>query len=133
MKDPLDRAEYLLKLEGLPPVGQHQQASEMPAGVLDEVFALNEELDEIREARQSGAPADQLRERLETARRPIDERAHRQEQRLQALFDVWDRQVDEGAAAGDRRRTLDDLRGLLQERSYIANLLTAVAREAGTL
>src|SRR5512136_621635 len=54
LKQPLDRAEYLLKLEGLPIVGQHQDAHELPAGVLEEVFALNEELDAIREAREQG-------------------------------------------------------------------------------
>ena len=55
LREPLDRAEYLLKLEGLPSVGRHQEARELPAGVLEEVFALNEELDEIRAARAAGA------------------------------------------------------------------------------
>jgi molecular chaperone HscB len=129
LKQPLDRAEYLLKLEGLPGVGQHQDAHELPAGVLEEVFVLNEELDAVRAAREAGATATELASRLDAAQRPIDERATRQETQLAALFQRWDRQLDEEAPADVRRATLESLRRLLQERSYVANLMTAVARE----
>jgi molecular chaperone HscB len=129
LKQPLDRAEYLLKVEGMPIVGQHQEARELPAGVLEDVFALNEELDEIRAAREAGVPAEELNARLDAAQRPIDERAARQEAQLQALFQRWDRQVDEEAPADVRRATLDSLRRLIQERSYIANLVATVSRE----
>ncbi len=131
LKQPLDRAEYLLKVEGLPGVGRHQDASELPAGVLEEVFALNEELDEVRAAREAGVPAEQVQARLEAARRPVEERAARQEAQLEALFQRWDKQVDEEAPPDVRRATLESLRGLLQERSYIANLIAATDRERG--
>ncbi len=131
LKQPLDRAEYLLKVEGLPGVGRHQDASELPAGVLEEVFALNEELDEVRAAREAGVPAEQVQARLEAARRPVEERAARQEAQLEALFQRWDKQADEEAPPDVRRATLESLRGLLQERSYIANLIAATDRERG--
>ena len=131
LKQPLDRAEYLLKLEGLPIVGQHQDAHELPAGVLEEVFALNEELDAIRAARESGVPASDLRARLDRAQRPIEERAARQEALLETLFQRWDRQLDEDAPGDVRRVTLESLRRLLQERSYVANLIATVAHERG--
>ena len=132
LKQPLDRAEYLLKLEGLPTVGQHQGANELPAGVLEEVFALNEELDEIRAAREAGAAPSELTARLDAAQRPVDERAARQESQLDVLFKRWDRQLDEEAPADVRRATLDSLRRLLQERSYVANLIATVTRERGS-
>lgn len=128
LKQPLDRAEYLLKLEGLPPVGQHQDSKEMPAGVLEDLFALNEELDEIRAARDAGAAPAELQARLDATQRPVDERAARQEAQLAALFQRWDRQLDEEAPADVRRATLESLRRLLQERSYIANLIATVTR-----
>jgi molecular chaperone HscB len=131
LKQPLDRAEYLLKLEGLPGVGRHQDAHELPAGVLEEVFALNEELDELRAAREAGASPAQLGARLDAARRPVEERAARQEAQLAVLFQRWDRQVDEEAPPDVRRATLESLQGLLQERSYIANLIAAANRERG--
>ena len=131
LKQPLDRAEYLLKIEGLPRVGTHQDASELPAGVLEEVFALNEELDDIRQAREAGVSAQELGARLDAARRPIEERAARQEAQLEALFQRWDKQVDEQAPADVRRATLESIRSLLQERSYIANLIATASREGG--
>ena len=129
LRDPLDRAEYLLKVEGLPGVGQHQEATELPAGVLEEVFALNEELDEIRAAREAGAAADEVRARLEAARRPVEERAARQQAQLESLFQRWDKQVDEEAPPDVRRATLESLLSLVQERSYVANLIAATNRE----
>lgn len=131
LKQPLDRAEYLLKLEGLPNVGQHQEAHELAEGTLEDVFELSEELDGIRSAREAGAPASELKARLDAAQRPIDERAGRQDAQLEALFQRWDRQVDEEAPADVRRATLESLRRLLQERSYVANLLATVTRERG--
>ena len=129
LRQPLDRAEYLLKIEGLPRVGTHQDASELPAGVLEEVFALNEELDDIRTARDAGASLSELSARIEAARRPVEERAARQEAQLEALFLRWDKQLDEQAPADVRRATLESIRSLLQERSYIANLIAAANRE----
>jgi molecular chaperone HscB len=131
LRQPLDRAEYLLKLEGLPSVGTHQDAQELPAGVLEEMFALNEELDEIRGAREAGASPEQLGARIEAARRPVEERAARQEAQLEALFLRWDKQVDEQAPRDVQRATLETIRGLLQERSYIANLIATASREGG--
>ena len=131
LRQPLDRAEYLLKLEGLPSVGLHQDAHGLPAGVLEEMFGLNEELDDIRAAREAGASPEQLGARLEAARRPVEERAARQEAQLEALFQRWDKQVDEQAPRDVQRATLESIRGLLQERSYIANLIAAANREGG--
>ena len=129
LRQPLDRAEYLLKIEGLPRVGTHQDASELPAGVLEEVFALNEELDDIRTARDAGASLSELSARIEAARRPVEERAARQEAQLDALFVRWDKLLDEQAPADVRRATLESIRSLLQERSYVANLIAAANRE----
>src|SRR5215470_6734772 len=56
LKNPVSRIEYLLKLEGLAAQGPEQASKQVPPGLLEEVFALNEELDEIREVRTSGAP-----------------------------------------------------------------------------
>jgi molecular chaperone HscB len=131
LRQPLDRAEYLLKVEGLPGVGTHQDAHEMPAGVLEEMFELNEELDDIRAAREAGASPEQLSARLQAARRPVEERAARQEAQLDALFQRWDKQLDEQAPADVRRATLESIRSLLQERSYIANLIASANREGG--
>src|SRR5215467_5922355 len=58
LKNPIARLEYLLKLEGFAAQGPEQASKQVPAGLLEEVFALNEELDEIRDARSGGAPTE---------------------------------------------------------------------------
>src|SRR5262249_17259919 len=69
---PVGRIEYVLKIEGLAPKNEQEASRQVPPALLEEVFALNEELDEVREQRASGAPADVWKPRLERARQPIE-------------------------------------------------------------
>ena len=126
------RIEHLLAIEGMPSVKSDQSAAQVPPGLLEEVFALNEELDEIRESRESGADSKALTRRLQSARAPIDARRAAHEQQLEALASRWDAQVD-SASPDERRATLDALRERLLERNYINNLLTTIEREAAGL
>jgi molecular chaperone HscB len=116
LKHPVARAEYLLKLEGL-----NTTASATPPGLLEEVFALNEELDEIRDVRASGAPRDAIVARLERARRPIERKRDEHERDLQELAAQWDATRD--------RAVLESLRDRILERNYITNLLEGIERE----
>src|SRR5438046_5737702 len=43
LRNPISRVEYLLKLEGLAAQGPEQASKQVPAGLLEEVFTLNEE------------------------------------------------------------------------------------------
>src|SRR5215470_858619 len=74
LKNPITRLEYLLQLEGLVARNPEEASKQVPPDLLEEVFALNEELDEIRDMRASGMPSDRLKARLEKAREPIDEK-----------------------------------------------------------
>jgi molecular chaperone HscB len=125
------RVEHLLAVEGLPPPKSEGGAASVPPALLEEVFALNEELDEIREARESGGDPESLRERVASARAPIDRKREEHERQLQALAARWDAQGS--AAPADRRATLEALRERLLERNYINNLLAAIEREAAGL
>src|SRR5215470_16481518 len=51
LRHPVSRIEYLLQLEGLAARTTEEAAKQVPAALLEEVFELNEELDEIRELR----------------------------------------------------------------------------------
>ena len=64
--------------------------------MLEEVFALNEELDEVRDLRSSGAAADVWRARLERARAPIEAKRAAHEADLQDLSARWDTLVADG-------------------------------------
>jgi molecular chaperone HscB len=138
LKNPVSRVEHLLAIEGLPSAksedpstGSGQASGKVPPSLLEEVFALNEELDEIRELRESGADPAKLRARLEKARAPIEAKREEHERQLQELSARWDGQED--APAAEKRATLDALRERLLERNYINNLLATIEREGSGL
>jgi molecular chaperone HscB len=131
LKNPVARVEYLLAIEGLPPAKSEEGTAKVPPSLLEEVFALNEELDEIRELRESGTDPERLRGRLETARKPIEEKRQEHERQLLELSARWDSQ--EQAPAAEKRATLDALRERLLERNYINNLLATIEREVAGL
>ena len=150
LKNPIARVEYLLGLEGFsarPPgndpdnVGNHA-AAKVPAALLEEVFALNEELDEVRGLRTSGAAPEVWRAKLERARAPIEAKQAAHEAELTELSERWDalgtdcgddseRGPRPGSRAGDpeREAILGALRERVLERNYINNLLEGIERE----
>jgi molecular chaperone HscB len=125
LRNSVSRIEYLLTLEGLPVTKAGEGSPKVPASLLQEVFALNEELDEIREARESGVDSAQLRHRLAAARQPIERKRDEHERQIDQLSARWDADQD--------RQTLEALRDRMLERNYINNLLATIDREAAAL
>src|SRR5580692_4303610 len=76
LKDPLHRTEYLLKLEGAEIGEEHAgkdrkgqtDPSRVPADLLEEVFELNMQLEEMRMARKIGETDEGLQADLEAAK-----------------------------------------------------------------
>lgn len=139
LRQPMARVEYLLQLEGLAarmdrragaPGGTDDAAKPgVPAALLEEVFALNEELDEVRALRAGGAPPDDWKQRLERAARPIEAKRASHEAQLSALAAEWDALVEDGAVAAEGRKVLEALRERVLERTYINNLLADIETE----
>ena len=121
LRSPITRLQYLLQIEGLAPAGPAEATRQVPPGLLEEVFALNEELDEIRDLRGSGAPAADWQARLERARQPIEAKRIQHEAELEALSAQWD--------AGGGADVLQALQDQFLERNYIHNLLEGIERE----
>jgi molecular chaperone HscB len=129
LKQPVSRIAYLLELEGAAPAGgdPSRASKEVPPALLEEVFALNEELDEVRDMRAGGASADAWKARLQEARKPIEAKREEHEEQLKALSARWD-SLPESDAAG-RKVALTSLRERMLERNYISNLLAGIERE----
>ena len=142
LRNPISRLEYLLSVEGLDRRGAERDGAgnpgsnaapvggKVPPALLEEVFALNEELDEVREMRASGAPAEQWKGRLERARAPIERKRDEHEADLAQLFTRWDAVAGHPRADQERRSVLEALRERMLERNYINNLLATIDREA---
>ena len=125
LRDPVGRVEYLLSIEGERKEGEKKQQA--PPELLEEVFELNESLDELREARESGGDLTALRASLEAARDNFQQKLTEVDAQLQSAAREWD-----AALTGDvatRKKIMARLNELLNRRSYIRNLVTNVQKE----
>ena len=131
LKNPVSRIEYLLSLErDVSAEARTGAGTTPPPALLEEVFALNEELDVIREEREGGAPAPEWKARLDRAREPIERKRAEHEAALDQLSAKWDALVDDASAGEpERRRVLAELQERFLERNYITNLLAGIERE----
>jgi molecular chaperone HscB len=127
LRDPVARVEYLLELEGMRKEGEHKQQA--PPELLEEVFELNESLDELRDAKASGSDLASLKSRLESAEKNFQEKLGEVDAQLQETARQWDAAIDASASDTDRTGIMVRLNELLNRRSYIRNLVTNVAKE----
>jgi molecular chaperone HscB len=127
LRDPIARVEYLLAIEGERKEGEKKQQA--PPELLEEVFELNESLDELREAKSSGGDLAALKQRLQSAEVNFQEKLGEVDGRLQAVAKEWDAALDANADAGTRKNLMTKMNELLNRRSYIRNLVTNVAKE----
>jgi molecular chaperone HscB len=138
LKDPLHRTEYLLKLEGAeigPDLSAESAAadgkdrkdpSRVPADLLEEVFELNMQLEEMRMARKMGETDAGLQPSLEQAKRRFDGLLVEVDQNLRIQWQVWD--VGDAAA---RKKAEKTMVGLLDRRRYLSNLVRDVTETLG--
>jgi molecular chaperone HscB len=125
LRDPVARVEYLLAIEGERKEGEKKQQA--PPELLEEVFELNESLDELREAKASGEDLAGLKARLEAAEKSFQEKLGEVDRELQAAAHEWDAALEGDRAT--RKKIMGRLNELLNRRSYIRNLVANVAKE----
>jgi molecular chaperone HscB len=130
LRDPVRRVEYLLAQEGMRKEGQHKQQA--PAELLEEVFELNESLEELRSARQMGGDGTEmaaLRKKLEAAQKDFESALAQVDAELDGLFGQWDAALEAGADEPARRKRMERMNEVLNRRSYIRNLVASVESE----
>ena len=127
LREPIARVEYLLLHLGLRKEGTTRQQA--PPEMLEEVFELNESLDELREARAEGGDTAALREPLDAAQKNFQEKLTEVDAELAAIALEWDAALDAGADEGKKQALLARMNEVLNRRSYIRNLVASVAKE----
>jgi len=127
LRDPVARVEYLLGLENMRKEGEHKQQA--PPELLEEVFELNESLDELREAKSAGDDLAALKPRLESAEKNFQEKLVEVDSQLQTTARDWDAAADANADDAVRKRLMSRMNEQLNRRSYIRNLVLNVAKE----
>jgi len=127
LRDPIARVEYLLAIEGMRKNGENKQQA--PPELLEEVFELNESLDELREAKAEGSDTAALRQRLGAAENSFNEKLKDVDAELQTKARDWDTAIDAGADQPARGKIMGQLNELLNRRSYVRNLVVNVQKE----
>lgn len=127
LREPTARVEYLLLRLGLRKEGTTKQQA--PPELLEEVFELNESLDELREARADGGDVDSLRERLAEAQQNFQQTLEEVDAELATAGREWDAALDAGADNSKKSALLARMNEILNRRSYIRNLVASVQKE----
>jgi molecular chaperone HscB len=132
LKDPVTRTAYLLKLEGLRIEDENTESRDplakqnrVPADLLEEVFELNMQLEEMRTNLKMGEDDPALRGDLERAQVQFKEMLAAVDEDLRQAWAAWDAALDANdAIAKDKQK--DAMVALLDRRSYLRNLLREV-------
>jgi molecular chaperone HscB len=127
LRDPVARVEYLLSIEGARKEGAAKQQA--PANLLEEVFELNESLDELREAKESGGDTGALKVRLEAAAKNFQAKLTEVDGQLRDSALEWDKTLEAKNEEASRQKVMARLNELLNRRSYIRNLVVNVQKE----
>jgi molecular chaperone HscB len=117
LREPVKRAEYLLKEEGFP-IGE-QRSKDVPPELLEEVFELNMMLEELKDGDESARP------QLEAAKENFVDLLANVDRELEKLFAKYDAAEVQSETA---KQALHEIRGVLNRRRYIENLLRDVDR-----
>ena len=138
LKDPIPRTEYLLRTEGVNFGEQSKSATEearssgkqkqqaIPPDMLEEVFELNMQLEEMRANTKIGEDDGDLANQLQQTRKQLQERYEGLDAELKTYWDEWDAQIARDAGADERKTITSKMVDLLNRRTYIRNLVRDV-------
>jgi molecular chaperone HscB len=137
LKDPIKRTEYLLRLEGVELEEQSKQATEkarasgelkkqvVPPDLLEEMFELNMQLEELRMQKKMGEDDPALLEEVGKAGMSLEEKHDALLAELKTDWAKWDEVIDSGTEE-DRGKIRDHMVDVLNRRNYVRNLVRDV-------
>ena len=145
LRDPIKRTEYLLKLEGVELEEQSKTATEqaratgeikkqiVPPDLLEEVFELNMQLEELRMNQKMGDDDPDLTAEINKHKDALEAKHESLLQELQTLWKEWDQLIDRQLAnqaqapnQAERAQIRDKMVDVLNRRNYIRNLVRDV-------
>jgi molecular chaperone HscB len=143
LKDPVLRTEYLLRLEGVHLEEQSKAATDaaretgaakkqvVPPDLLEEVFELNMQLEELRMEKKVGEGDPELTRELQKTKQQLEDKQSAMLKDLSVAWSRWDNLIDRAIASQpiteeERSTILDAMLAILNRRSYIRNLLREI-------
>jgi molecular chaperone HscB len=143
LKDPIKRTEYLLKLEGVELEEQSKTATEqarstgeikkqiVPPDLLEEVFELNIQLEELRGQKKMGEDDPALIEEIGRQKLELEQKQEALLRELEYRWKMWDGMIQreqngQPVSEEERRQERDKMVDVLNRRNYIRNLVRDV-------
>jgi molecular chaperone HscB len=143
LKDPIKRTQYLLHLEGVELEEQSKSATEqaratgaakkqiVPPDLLEEVFELNMQLEELRMNRKMGEDDPALIEEIGRQKLDLEEKHLALLHELEVRWRMWDgmiqrKQNGQPVSEEERKQERDKMVDVLNRRNYIRNLVRDV-------
>ncbi len=137
LRDPIKRTQYLLRLEGVELEEQSKSATEharatgeikkqiVPPDLLEEVFELNLQLEELRGQKKMGEDDPALIEEIGRQKLELEEKYDSLLDELQGYWKQWDHLIDCGPEANvdERTQITTKMVDVLNRRNYIRNLV----------
>ena len=131
LKNPLDRTKYLLRREGVHfEEDRGPNPSKVPADLLEEVFELNMQLEELRQNQKMGEDDPQLRRDLEAAKNQFAAQLSSLDEQVRSRWSAWDEAWERNDEA-KKIAAKEAMTALLQRRSYLQNLVRDVDETLG--
>ena len=142
LRDPIKRTQYLLHLEGIALEEQSKSATEqaratgevkkqiVPPDLLEEVFELNMQLEELRMNKKMGDDDPDLMKEINQHKVGLEAQHDTLLQELQEYWTEWDSLIDRNhgskAPAEERAKITAKMVDVLNRRNYIRNLVRDV-------
>jgi molecular chaperone HscB len=143
LKDPIKRTQYLLQLEGVDLEEQSKSATEqarstgemkkqiVPPDLLEEVFELNMQLEELRMQKKIGEDNPALLEEVGRQKLELEEKHEALLRELQGHWKMWDGMIQreqngQPVSEEERRQARNRMVDLLNRRNYLRNLVRDV-------
>jgi molecular chaperone HscB len=144
LKDPIKRTQYLLRLEGVELEEQSKTATEqarssgqvkkqiVPPDLLEEVFELNMQLEELRVQKKVGEDDPALIEEIGRQKLELEEKHEALLHELENRWKMWDGMIQrehngQPVSEEERRQERDKMVDVLNRRNYIRNLVRDVS------
>jgi molecular chaperone HscB len=129
LKDPIERVEYLLRLEA----GSAKEIpGKPPTDLFETLLEIQEQLEELQRVKTDhGTTTPEIVVRLKAERGTLEAKRSALERRLAELFHIWDRVVER--ASGDqpqkteREQVLKQMRDIVSQRNYLNTMLGNIA------
>jgi hypothetical protein len=131
LRDPIERIEYLIVLAE----GKSTIETEVPSDLFDEIFELQEAMEEIKQIPADDAAGRKpLVQTLETAREKFQQRQEEEQKELEVLSARWDTfetSRDARSFTEAQSACLKEMKKVLSHRGYLDRILSDIDAAIG--